>query len=397
MKVAVIGAGWAGCAAAVEAARLGHEVTVFEASRIPGGRARRVDARWQGKPISLDNGQHILIGAYSETLALMSDLGVDGRAALLRMPLTMRFPDGSGLALPRLPAPLDALVGIAGARGWSWHEKLSLLKLALRWRLNRFSCGANDSVTDICQGLAASIMSSFIEPLCVSALNTPPARASGQVFLRVMKDAIFSSSGGSNLLLPRIDLSALMPHAALAWLEKNGADIQRGVRVQRIEQLPGIKPGWVLQADLADGANRFDATVLACPPHEAARLIESTGIACEPWLDRARALHHEAITTVYAFGAGASLSSPMLALRASEGQPAQFVFDRAQLGGPPGLLAFVVSASSGDSASLGAQVLKQAAIQLGLANLEIAKTIVEKRATFACAPGLQRPARLPPV
>ena len=82
----------------------------------------------------------------------------------------------------------------------------------------------------------------------------------------------------------------------------------------------------------------------------------------------------------------------MLALPASAREPAQFVFDRGQLGGPAGLLAFVISASTGDSATLTQQVLAQAARQLGLNNLQPVQTIVEKRATFACTPGLQRPA-----
>ena len=84
MRVAVIGAGWAGCAAAVEATRRGCQVTLFESARTPGGRARRVSATLAGQPVALDNGQHILIGAYAESLQLMTDLGVDVKAALLR-------------------------------------------------------------------------------------------------------------------------------------------------------------------------------------------------------------------------------------------------------------------------------------------------------------------------
>ena len=83
----------------------------------------------------------------------------------------------------------------------------------------------------------------------------------------------------------------------------------------------------------------------------------------------------------------------MLALRANADEPAQFAFDRAQFGGPAGLLAFVISASTGDSATLTRQVLAQAARQLGLKGLQPVQTIVEKRATFACTPSLQRPAR----
>jgi hydroxysqualene dehydroxylase len=72
--------------------------------------------------------------------------------------------------------------------------------------------------------------------------------------------------------------------------------------------------------------------------------------------------------------------------------PAQFVFDRGQLGGPEGLLAFVVSASHGDSATLTQQVLAQAVSQLNLSGLQAVQTVVEKRATFSCTPGLNRPA-----
>lgn len=392
MKVAVIGAGWAGCAAAVEATRRGHTVTLYEASRAPGGRARSVAASLQGKPVALDNGQHILIGAYRETLQLMADLGVDPQASLLRIPLTIRFPDGTGLALPRLAAPLDALVGILGARGWSWGEKLSLLKLAAGWRIGHFQCSPQQSVADVCKGLAPGVMATLIEPLCISALNTPPDRASGQVFLRVMKDALFAGTGSSNLLLPRADLGALLPEAALAWLRQQGGEVLLGARVRGVTPSLGPDGAWSVQAEHGDGAAPFDAVVLACTPQEAARLVQGSGPAGDTWRAQADALCHEAIATVYAHADGARLGAPMLALPADARWPAQFVFDRAQLGGPPGLLAFVVSASTGDSASLGAQVLAQADGQLGMANLQLVKTIVEKRATFACKPGLVRPA-----
>ncbi len=84
----------------------------------------------------------------------------------------------------------------------------------------------------------------------------------------------------------------------------------------------------------------------------------------------------------------------MLALRSDAGAPAQFVFDRGQLGGTQGLLAFVVSASTGERETLQHQVLAQARDQLGLAGLQAVQTVVEKRATFACTPGLVRPPAL---
>ncbi|MDB5966214.1 MAG: UDP-galactopyranose mutase [Polaromonas sp.] len=385
MRIAIIGAGWAGCAAAVEATRRGHHITLFEAARTLGGRARRVDVPLNGMSLALDNGQHILIGAYSETLALMKQLGVDIDASLLRMPLTLQSPEGTGLALPMWPAPFDALAGILRARGWSWADKLSLLRVAIGWQLGGFTCEPRQSVADVCSRLSPQIMASFIEPLCVSALNIPAAQASGQVFLRVLRDAMFSGTGGSNLLLPRVDLFALMPEAASAWLRDKGAEVRLGARVHAITT-QGRQ--WLVNAGTPEP---FEAILLACPALEAARLARGCGLPCESWVAQTLALQYEAITTVYAVATGARLAQPMLALPSSATQPAQFVFDRGQLGGPTGLLAFVISASHGDAAELGGQVVRQAKSQLGLADLQVLQTIVEKRATFACTPALQRP------
>ena len=388
MKVAIVGAGWAGCAAAVEATRLGHDVTLFEASRSAGGRARRVDMMQADSAVKLDNGQHILIGAYAETLQLMASLGVDLEASFLRLPLTLKSANGDGLTFPDLPAPLDALVGMLRATGWTWQDKLSLLKVSIRWRINQFRCAPQSSVTDVCNGVSPRIMATLMEPLCVSALNTPIERASGQVFLRVMRDALFSGNGASNLLLPKLDLSALMPDAALAWLEKNGAKIRLGVRAKAIALQKG---SWSIADAGSHTWGTFEGIVLACPPGDAVRLAHEVTLSDDAWLSRAVALQHEAIATVYAMSKGVRLSQPMLTLSAGIQHPAQFVFDRGQLGGPAGLLAFVVSASTADRTTVTEQVRAQAAEQLNLHDLDMQHTIVEKRATFACSPGLERP------
>ncbi|MFC5497778.1 hydroxysqualene dehydroxylase HpnE [Caenimonas terrae] len=386
MRLAVIGAGWAGLAAAVAATRDGRQVTLFESSRVLGGRARSLPlALPDGSQLVLDNGQHIMIGAYTATLQLMHDIGVDPAQVLLRLPLTLRFPDGDGLALPHWPAPLDAAWGIASARGWSVRDKTSMLAASLRWQLARFRCDPSATVTRLCEGLTPRVMEQLIEPLCVSALNTPAARSSGEVFLRVVRDALFGKGhgfwGGSNLLLPKVDLGRLFPHAAGQWLAGRGARVLTGRRVQ---QIGPHASGW-----LVDG-EPFDAVLLACPPWEAERLVHAAAIEAGEWLRRAAALTHEAIATVYVTG-GPRLPLPMLALHSNESAPAQFAFDRSQLGGPQGLLAFVVSASPRERDILQQQVLAQAAA-LGWSGLIPVQTVVERRATFASVPGLLRPA-----
>jgi squalene-associated FAD-dependent desaturase len=379
MRIAVVGAGWAGLACAIEATRAGHAVALFEAAAMPGGRARRVE-RLDG--MALDNGQHILIGAYSATLDAMRMVGVDPEQALHRTPLSLRFADGGGLALPALPAPLDLLAGIATARGWHWRDKAALLRTALRWRRAGFRCHPGTSVTALCDGLTPRVMEELIAPLCVSALNTPVDQSSGEVFLRVLHDALFSGRGGADLLLPRVDLGALFPDAALGWLAARGATLHIGTRVRTIARDAG---GWRVDDDL------FDEVVLACAPWDAARLVRASGEPAAGWCETTEALRFEAIATVYARGA-APLTAPMLALRSDPATaPAQFVFDRGQLGGPAGVLAFVVSANEAPRDRLEAQVLAQAAAQLGQAGLSIVQTVVEKRATFACTPALARP------
>ncbi|MEB0057662.1 MULTISPECIES: hydroxysqualene dehydroxylase HpnE [unclassified Variovorax] len=394
--VAIVGAGWSGLSAAVAATQAGHDVTIFEAARTLGGRARAVQATLaDGQNIILDNGQHILIGAYTQTLRLMRQVGIDVDTALLRMPLTMVFPDGMGLRFPKLPAPLDALIGIVSARGWSWRDKLSLLRVAAGWLRTKFECEADRTVADLCGELTHRVRAEMIDPLCVSALNTAADAASGQVFLRVLRDAMFGVSGGSNLLLPRVDLGALFPEAAARWVAAHGGRIAPGCRVQAI--VPAAR-GWRIvgdgdkgQAGVEDANGEFDHVVLACPPGEAARLVESSGVVqARSWSANARALRFEAITTVYLEG-GHRLPKPMLALRSTPDAPAQFVFDRARTGGPDGLWAMVVSASSTERAMLESQVVAQAREQLGCADPRVVLTVVEKRATFACTPGLARP------
>jgi len=393
MRIAVVGGGWAGLAAAVAAAEAGHDVTLLEAARSLGGRARRVALPGaDGAALLLDNGQHILIGAYTDCLRLMGTVGVDPRDAFVRLPLALRFADGSGLQWPDIAPPWDALLGIARARGWSWRERLALLGRAQAWQRRRFACAPEVSVAALCEGLPPRLLSEFIEPLCVAALNTPAEEASGQVFLRILRDSLLGGPGGSNLLLPRKDLSALLPDAAERWLRSRGAIVRTGARVQA---LAATASGWSV-----DGSP-FDAVLLAAPSTEAARLVAqcaqdaplADAVALCDWAASAQALRFESITTVYAQAAapasGSVLARPMLALRSA---PAQFVFDRGQLGGPAGLLAFVVSASRTERAQTEAQVLEQAERELNLPGLQCVQTVVERRATFACTPGLARPA-----
>ena len=402
-RVAIVGAGWSGLAAAVRAVQRGCRVSLYEAARQPGGRARAVPLALPGGGALMgDNGQHILIGAYTATLGLMRAVGVDPARALRRLPLTLRAPDGSGLSLPRLPRPLDVAAGILGARGWPWADRWALLHTAAGWRRAGFACDPSLTVAALGAALPERVRQDFIEPLCVAALNTCAAEASAAVFLRVLRDTLLGPPdspvrGSADLLLPQTDLSALLPDPALRWLQQRGAAIHLG---QRVNALHWRAPHWLI-----DG-QPFDRVALALSAPAAAQLLVASAAQAEPplaaalaaWQADAAALRHNAIATVYALaeGSAAPWPMPMLALRSDDDAPAQFVFDRGALAGGPAhtrLLAFVVSAAHGDNAALEQAVRQQARAQLGL-TVQPLRAITEKRAAFACTPGLRRPPML---
>ena len=381
--MAVVGAGWAGIAAAVHARRAGHAVQVFEMAPQPGGRARSV----QAADVALDNGQHILIGAYSATLELMRLVDADPARLLRRLPLALQYPDGRGLRL-RAGAPAPAFVrAVLARRDWGWRARLSLLAHAARWAARGFRCAHQLSVAELCRGLPSAVQAELIEPLCVAALNTPAGQASGLVFLRVLRDALFSGPGAADLLLPAAPLGALLPEPAAAWFDAHGVRLHRGARVSRLQT---DAAGWRVDGET------FDAVLLACSATEAARLCQR--IAPE-WARQAAMLRYEPIVTVYLRCRGARLALPMTALHAAADAPAQFVFDLGALGGADGVFAFVISGARpwverGLQATAEA-VRAQAQAAFAPATWPAPPTLLhvaaEKRATFQCTPGLQRP------
>ena len=397
MKAAVIGAGWAGLAASVALREAGAKVTVFEAGHTPGGRARRVFH--DGFESPLDNGQHLLSGAYTHTLALMRRVGRNPDALLMRRSLRLASLDGRfRLSAPRLPAPLHMAVAILGARGLSWADRFATLRLMRGLRAMSWTPPRDWTVLQLLHYHAQSdaLIRQVWEPLCLAALNTPVASASAGLFARVLRDSLAGRREDSDLLLPCTDLSALWPDAAA-----------RQVTMRYGSTVRQLRPA---EDGIDINQERFDAAVLAVPPAFAARLLDAPlrAAGATGLLDALRAFDYLPIATLNLRLAGPwRLPEPMMMLREepARGHVGQWLFDRAQLAGDAlaGDLAVVASAATSLAdrnrqqaiEALIDQVAEQAAAHPQrlppMPEVAAAELFIEKRATFAAVPGLTRP------
>ena len=141
--VIVIGGGMAGLSAASSLAHRGVDVTILEAASQLGGRARSVAIEFNSQVIQLDNGQHIMLGAYRETLKFLASLSIQDEDAFLRIPLTLDMRAGNKTAFKLstpdfLPAPLNQLFGFLSCKHLLWRERIDVIKFMLRLKKSNY-------------------------------------------------------------------------------------------------------------------------------------------------------------------------------------------------------------------------------------------------------------------
>jgi len=385
--VGIIGGGYAGLACAVELLRRGARVTVFEGSRVLGGRARLVEK----DDFRVDNGQHLLLGAYTETLSLLRIVGVKP-AIFDSRPLDLNYPGQLRLRAARLPAPWHLAVGLLRAEGMDWSERLACLRFIRHLKARRFRLPTHMTVDELLDhAQQPERLRRFIwAPLCVAALNTPASAASARVFANVLRDSLAAGASASDMLLPRVDLSELFPVPAARWIGRNGG------HVYITEPISGITreaQGFALDGDPGTG-RRFDQVVIATAPYHVGELIGAFPALAALKAQLAQLPYEPILTTYLQYDTAISLPGPMIG--AVDG-PAEWFFDRAAFGGPTGLIAGVISANGEHLAAprheVELAIHNQLEVQLGrqLPRPESILTIVEKRATFACLPNQSRP------
>ncbi len=391
-RVAIVGAGWSGLACAVELAG-NAQVTLLDAAPQPGGRARGLAVTLGDREYPLDNGQHLLIGAYTETLRLMHAVGVAPDAAFVRTPFALRYPDGFSLVAGRARAPLHLTLALLRARGLSWRERFAMVLWVERVKRQGWTVTVDGPAITLLKDQPRVLIERLWQPLCIAALNVPLEVASAQVFLTVLRDSLGAAASASDLLLPRGDLSQLFPEAAVRSIERHGGQLRLRAPVERLERQAG---GWrvIARGAVVDA----DTVVLALPPPRAAALLAPIGDDAEVAATQLQAVDMAPIATVYLRYAQARLPHPVHALRddPASGDFGQWVFDRGALDARcADVLSVVISAAGPHEGvpqgELEAAVIRQLSAAFGLPAPLATTTIMDKRATIVPTPNLQRP------
>lgn len=406
---AVIGGGWAGLAAAITLTAAGRPVVLFESAATVGGRARSLSRSTLADPTAtrasdrIDNGQHLLLGAYRQTLQLLNTIGVVESDVLQRLPLQltlygtpdtavttdMRAPGSMTTRLLRLraprwlPAPLHLLTALLRCEGLNAAQRHAALRLALALTGDRQHV-PDQSVDAWLTALQqpTHLNERLWRPLCLAALNTPAASASATTFQRVLRDSFLRRRHDSDLLIPTRPLAQLLPEPATTWLTRHGSELRCRQRVNALHLDP---TGQRLEAISVAGARYpVAAAILATPPHISARLLQPHP-PLRPISHAVAQLGSQPITTVWLRVPDRwQLSEPMIGF--SDGL-VQWLFDHRHLG-RPGLFAAVISAH-GEHDRLNSHALGQAVANEIQQRFQwppplALQTIRERRATFDC-------------
>lgn len=398
-RIAIVGAGWAGLSAAVRLARAGRRVCLFEAARAPGGRAREARLDFGEGTVTLDAGQHLLVGAYRETLEL-ADLLHGGEPPYRRFPMALRDTAGLRLDAARLPAPLHLVAALLRARGLTVAERMAIARLIATLRRADGDAGPRETVAAMLARLRQppALVGRLWSPLCLAALNTAVEEACAITFATVLRDTLGAERAASDFVLPRSTLGDLIAQPASAWLLAHGATLHWGAAVRAIAPSGA---GWSLRVGEAAGEAAVDAAqvVVALPAYGAARLLAPLCPGATPQDSPAAkldAFEYDAISTVFlAWPASQVDHLPrwvMLREAPGAGEFGQWLFDRGRFGAQR-IAAVVVSArgrlSDASVAAIADGVARQVAAQLGVPRPTAQRTVTEKRATFRCTP--QRP------
>ncbi|MBK8719513.1 MAG: FAD-dependent oxidoreductase [Deltaproteobacteria bacterium] len=235
--VVVIGAGFAGLAAAVRLVEAGRRVIVLEATKAGGGRSRSFG---HDSGLELDNGQHLMMGCYHETLAFLRTIGTDGDVAFQRnLSIDMVKPGGRRVKLrcPHCRRRCTSRPACSRCGGWARCTRLSALRMGMFLRGEVVRPDDNETCDAWLHrlGQTEGIRGAFWDPLIWAVLNDDPLIASAAMLVAVLERAFLGTRDASRLGVPRVPLSRLYVDGATQWLRSRDAELRFGSSVRAIE------------------------------------------------------------------------------------------------------------------------------------------------------------------
>ncbi len=388
----VIGGGFAGLSAATALAEAGARVLVLERRPRLGGRAYSLRDEVTGDTI--DNGQHLMMGCYHETLRFLERIGSRHLVRAFDAPrVDFLAPDGAAsLVCPPLPAPLHMLVGLLRLNGLTPSDKLGLWRVGwslLRAKRDYRARYAEATVADWLRECRQSprMRERFWDPLVIATLNEPPERAAAPLLMRVLHQGFGGRFADSRMVVATVGLSELYVEQARRFIEARGGSVRAQSGVKAI----GVERGRFCGVTLADGETiSATACISAAPPQDVAKYAGALAPA-------AAQLHSSPIVSVNLWFDRPLFEAPFVGLI---GTTMQWAFDKRALTTPASdlhHLALVVSAardivhmSAKDLIDLALDDLRRVTSKVNSARLAHARVIKERQATFSATPAAER-------
>lgn len=343
----VIGAGFAGLSSAVALAERGVRVTVLEGKPALGGRAYSFADPDTGDFV--DNGQHVLMGCYTETLDFLKRIGAYDQL-VFHEDLEIEMLAGPGqsamLKTARLPGPLHMTAALLGYQHLSMAERLSVMRGGLRMLAMRRFGGElrRFTVAQLMDRLGQSehARRCFWYPMSIATLNDEPQSSSAELLAEVLKRAFFSRRRDSAFVYSRVGLSDLYCTGAKQLIERAGGTVASHSIVEMLEL--GAR-GNVASVRLRDG-RRIEASdfISAVPAPQLLRLLPENAVA-DPFFARFTGLLGSPIICVHLWLDREVTSSPFIGFI---GTTTQWLFNKRQIFAQrgeahPGYLSFVIS------------------------------------------------------
>jgi hydroxysqualene dehydroxylase len=362
VKVAVVGGGLAGLAAALDLVDAGVDVTVHEARPTLGGAVQTLPEREGDPDPPPDNGQHIALGCFTEYLRFLDRIGEGESYLRTRLALPVLAEDG---ARSDIKPSLPALVSYAHV---PLRDRLRIPVVTARCRTAKPRPGETFGSVLRRLGSSDAAVERFWDVFIRPALNLRTDEVDAEAGLFTVRTALLGRRGNADLVLPQKPLGWMHGDAGGRALRATGATIKTEERVESLESLDA------------------DAIVLAVPPRESARLLG----------EAAPALEDSPIVSVHLWFDRRLLQTPLAALLGSD---AHWVFDRGALTGhEPERGQYLTVVSSGVPELLevrGRELVERIAGQLterlGAAELLWSRVSREPYATIALRPGTVRP------